>query len=153
MNSAEKTALVEKILMRAAEQIGDVTAPAMAVYYERHPEALAAFEAHGLGKREHLEGMMIENSLHCLMNWVESPGEIEILLSGSVPHHNDTLHVPPQLYTDLIEATADVIADTIPADNADELSVWREVRNDLRDVIDKCHHLLLAEQAKHAAKH
>lgn len=148
MNTAEKTALIEAILIRAAEQIGDITAPAMEKYYRRRPEALAAFEAHGLGRRAHLEGMMIENSVHCLMHWVDSPGEIEILLGGSVLHHNDTLHVPPEWYSDLIEATAEVVTTTIPTEHTDELAVWNEVRNDLRDVIANCHKLLTNYQTK-----
>ena len=110
MNTAEKSALIEEILMRAAEQVGDITAPAMDAYYRRYPEVKAAFEAHGLGKRTQLEGQMIENALHCLMHWFESPGEIEILLIGSVLHHNDTLHVSTDWYGDLIETTAEIIA-------------------------------------------
>ncbi len=142
MSTEEKTALIEAILMRAAEQVGDVTAPAMEVYYRRCPEARASFEEHCLGERAQLEGQMIENSLHCLMHWFESPGEIEILLGGSVLHHNDTLHVPPDWYIDLIEATADVIAATIPAENAAELAAWNEVRSDLRGVINDCRKVL-----------
>lgn len=148
MQNTEKAALVDNILMRAAEHIGDITAPAMAVYYRRHPEAQAAFEAHGLGSRAHLEGMMIENSVYCLMNWVNSPGEIEILLGGSVPHHNDTLQVPPDWYGALIEATAEVIAATIPAENNAELAVWNEVRRDLRGVIDDCRRFTRAPGAQ-----
>ncbi|MFT3931869.1 MAG: hypothetical protein QM709_16395 [Spongiibacteraceae bacterium] len=135
MNTAEKATLVENTLTRAAEQIGDITPAVMEIYYREHPEALAAFEAHGLGKRSHLEGMMIENSLHCLMHWLQSPGEIEILLSGSVPHHRDTLQVTPQLYSDFLETTAEVIAQTIPPANEAEAAVWNDVRQDLRDVI------------------
>jgi len=138
MNTAEKSALIEEILMRAAEQVGDITAPAMDAYYRRYPEVKAAFEAHGLGKRTQLEGQMIENALHCLMHWFESPGEIEILLIGSVLHHNDTLHVSTDWYGDLIETTAEIIAETIPADNTAELAVWNEVRSGLRAVIDGC---------------
>lgn len=138
MNTAGKTILLESTLTRAAEQIGDITPVAMKIYYQRRPEALAAFEAHGLGKRSHLEGMMIENSLHCLMHWLQSPGEIEVLLSGSVPHHRDTLHIPPEWYSDFIETTADVIAQTIPAQNTAELVVWNEVRKELHGLIGEC---------------
>ncbi len=138
MNTAAKTELVDAILTRAAEQIGDITPAAMAAYYQRCPEAQSAFEAHGLGKRSHLEGMMIENSLHCLMHWVDSPGEIEVLLSGSVPHHKDTLHIPPEWYGDLLETTADVIDETIPGENSDEKQVWDQLRKELRDFIDGC---------------
>ncbi len=149
MNNAEKVALVEDILMRAAEQIGDVTPAAMETYYRDHPEVKDAFEKHGLGRRDQLEGMMIENSLHCLMHWFDSPGEIEILLSGSVPHHADTLQVPPEWYADLLEATADVIRATIPPENDNELAVWDEARNDLRTVIEDCRKLLANRQTKH----
>lgn len=135
MNTAEKAALVENILTRAGELIGDVTPAVMEIYYRQHPEALAAFEAHGLGKRSHLDGMMIENSLHCLMHWLQSPGEVEILLSGSVPHHRDTLQVTPQLYSDFLETTAEVIARTIPPKNTTEATVWNEVRGELHDVV------------------
>ncbi len=137
METAEKAALVEETLSRAAEKIGDVTPAVMEIYYRRHPEALAAFEAHALGKRSHLEGQMVENSLHCLMHWVQSPGEIEVLLSGSVPHHRDTLHVPPEWYSAFIEATADVIAQTIPAHHTTEIAVWDDVRDALHKVIHK----------------
>lgn len=148
MSTAEKIALIEDILMRAADQIGDITPAAMAAYYQRNPDAKAAFEANGLGKREQLEGMMIENSLHCLMNWFQSPGEIEILLGGSVLHHHATLNVPTNWYSDLIETTAEVIAQTIPADNVAELSVWNEVRRDLHGVIDDCRKVI-EHQGKH----
>jgi len=147
MNTTEKNALIEEVLMRAAEQIGDVTPAAMEAYYRRHPEAKDAFEVNGLGRREQLEGMMIENSLHCLMHWFESPGEIEILLSGSVLHHNDTLRVPPDWYSDLIETTADVIATTIPAANTAELAAWNEVRSELHGVINNCRKLISKHQA------
>lgn len=138
MNTAEKSELVESTLTRAAELIGDITPVAMEIYYRRHPNALAAFEVHGLGNRSRLEGTMVENSLHCLMHWLQSPGEIEILLGGSVPHHRDTLHIPPDWYGDLIETTAEVIAQTIPAQNTAELAIWNEVRGDLKNVIDNC---------------
>ena len=44
MGSADRLALVEQGLTRAAEQIGDITAPAMALYYARYPEAKAGFQ-------------------------------------------------------------------------------------------------------------
>jgi len=128
--------------MRAAEQIGDVTAPTMDVWYSRYPEARAAFETHSLGDRTQLEGQMIENSVYCLMHWFKSPGEIEILLLNSVPHHHHTLHIPADWYGDLLDATAEVIAATIPADNTTELQIWNELRSDLRGVINDCRKLI-----------
>lgn len=74
---------------------------------------------------------MVESSLYCLMDWFDSPGEVEILLLGSVPHHQDTLSVPPEACEALLTATADVIEQTIPDDNAGERAVWNELRADL----------------------
>src|SRR5690625_6177142 len=105
MTSTERTALVEQTLLRAAERLGDVTAPVLAAYYQRVPESKAAFEHHAGVNRSQLEGEMVENSLYCLMSWFESPGEIEMLLAGSVPHHEETLRVPPHWYEELLEAT------------------------------------------------
>lgn len=135
MTSTERTALVEQTLLRAAERLGDVTAPVLAAYYQRVPESKAAFEHHAGVNRSQLEGEMVENSLYCLMTWFESPGEIEMLLAGSVPHHEETLQVPPHWYEELLEATAEVIAATIPVDQSDELAVWDELRRDLRTLI------------------
>lgn len=135
MDAAEKTALVECTLIRAAEQLGDITESSMANYYRRFPEAKQAFHAHSPLDPGKLEGQMIENSLYCLMYWFESPGEIKILLSNSVPHHSDTLEVPPQWYAELIETTAEVVATTIPPENTLELTVWDELRSDLAKLI------------------
>lgn len=147
MNITKKTALIEEILTRAAEQVGDITPAAMEAYYRRHPEVKAIFDKHSLGHTAQVEGQMIENSIHCLMNWVERPTDIQILLNDSVIHHHDVLEVSPDWYSDLIEATADVIAQTIPAENSTELSVWNEVRADLRGVIDNCRQYLRQRQS------
>ena len=106
----------------------------MAAFYHHYPEAEAVFETLSRGCRAQLEGQMIENSLYCLMRWFEAPGEIEIMLRDSVPHHHKTLQVPADWYLDLIEVAADVIADTIPAQNAVELEVWKNARCDLRTI-------------------
>ena len=79
---------------------------------------------------------MVERTLHCLMNWFESPGEIEILLSGSVLHHNDTLQVRPEWYGGLIDATAAAIAQTIPANQDAEHAAWQKLCRELREVIE-----------------
>jgi hypothetical protein len=135
MRVEEKKALLEASLERAAEQTGDITRPVMERYYLRFPEARVAFETLWPGNRSQLEGEMVERALYCLMYWFESPGEIEILLTGSVLHHNDTLRVPPEWYGGLIDATTDVIVGTIPPQNSAELEVWDELRRELRALV------------------
>jgi hypothetical protein len=136
--TVDKLASIEQTLSRAAECIGDITRPVLDRYYGRCPEGRAAFDAHALINCSWLEGQMVENSLHCLLRWFECPGEIEILLLGSVLHHNDTLDIPPHLYRDLIDATAEVIADTIPSENVVEREVWMTLRSELRELVDSC---------------
>ena len=140
MNTAERVSLLEQSLHRAAEQIGDITGPVMTRYYQRHPEAMAAFDAHAQGNRPALEGDMVERVLYCLMQWLESPGEIEMLLTGSVIHHNDTLQIPPTWFEELVKATADIIVETIPPENSAEIAVWKDLRQDLHKLIEESSH-------------
>lgn len=136
MHTAEKMAVVDETLHRVAEEVGDITGSVMSLYYQRCPEALEAFETHARGHRAQLEGEMVERALYCLMYWFETPGEIEMSLAGSIPHHHDTLSVAPRWYSELIDATADVVVHTIPAENTRELAVWAELRGDLAKVIE-----------------
>jgi hypothetical protein len=122
MQVEQKRRLLEQSLERVVEQIGDITQPTMARYYGRFPAAVEAFERLWPGNRAQLEGEMVERALYCLMYWFESPGEIEIMLGGSVLHHNDTLRVPPEWYAGLVDATIDVIVATIPPGNGPELA-------------------------------
>jgi hypothetical protein len=140
VNTAERVSLLEQSLHRAAEQIGDITGPVMTRYYQRHPEAMAAFDAHALGNRPALEGDMVERVLYCLMQWLESPGEIEMLLTGSVIHHNDTLQIPPTWFEELVKAPADIIVETIPPENSAEIAVWKDLRQDLHKLIEESSH-------------
>jgi len=136
MNTNTKLSLMDEVLMRASEQLGDITPHVMAVYYRSHPEALAHFERLAFGKRAQLEGIMVENSVYCLMKWLEERSEVEILLSGSLIHHEETLKLPPDLYMDFIDATAAVVSATIPKECASQHAVLYEVCGELRSIVD-----------------
>lgn len=135
MDTPTARATLETTLERAAEVLGDVTPAVMALFYQRWPDAMATFEALWPGRREVLEGEMVERTLYCLMTWHEYPGEIEIMFAGSVPHHAETLKVPPAWYGGLLTAAMDVIGETIPANEVEERRVWESLRADLLDVI------------------
>lgn len=130
--------LVDEILTRAADEMGDITEPVMALYYQQHPDAKESFEQHGAGNREQLEGMMVGNALYCLMYCLRSPEEIRILLRDSVPHHDETLKVPPVWYLDLVDVTAELIEGTIPEGNEAEARVWAQVRQSMKALFEEC---------------
>lgn len=132
-----KLALVEKSLERAAEAIGDITAPLMARFYAVYPAAEASFEHHGLGKRALLEAEMVGNVLYCLMTWFERPEEIRIILYDSVPHHQETLKVEAGWYEGMLWAGIDLFEETLPEHAADERAVWEEMRSGLAETIAK----------------
>jgi hypothetical protein len=127
----EKGALIHRGLERAADALGDITAPVYALYYDRCPEALAKFIEHRPHGRERLEGEMVEQALYCLMEWFSSPGEIEIVLITTIPHHIETLGVSCELFAKLITAVHDIVTETIPPDAGDERAVWRELHAEL----------------------
>ena len=129
--------VVEGILERAAENAGDITAPVMALFYQRFPEAREMFAHHGSHRLYSLEGEMVEQALYCLMYWFQSPWEVEMVLMNSVPHHNDTLKVPPAVYQGLLTATSEVIRDTIPEGHDEEKTAWDELCDNLAGVIEQ----------------
>lgn len=129
---AERTAILDSILTRAADRLGDLREPVMQHYYRRFPEALALFEEHGLNNRQKLEGEMIESVLYCIMSWIENPAEVAIVLFSTVPHHGDTLKVPVRCFTGLIDTAIDQIAATIPPEASAEAALLAEIRDSLR---------------------
>lgn len=133
---AARKELLDASLLRAAEQLGDITAPVVELFYSRHPECRRAFETLWPGRQNGLEGEMVERVLYCLMQWFESPGEIEIMLMGSVPHHAMTLKVDPAWYGGFLEAAIDVLTATIPPDCAAERAVWADLRGELLQLIE-----------------
>lgn len=152
MEHAEKLALLDRSLARAADAIGDVTPVVMARYYARYPEAAASFDHHGMGRTAALEGEMVENCLYCMMYCLERPIEIEILLDSSVPHHHFTLEVPLVWYQGLLDTTIDVIAETVPVDAVDEQRLWKEIRDRLGAIFTECRTQLPGAESVAAAR-
>jgi len=130
-----RLALLEQGLARAARIAGDLREPTFARYYARFPGAREEFERLGLGKTDHLEMMMIDNCLYCIMTFVEAPVEVGIVLHGSIPHHAGTLDVSVEHYLGLLDAMLDVLVETVPAGAREELALWREIRAGLHSLI------------------
>ncbi|HPU15403.1 MAG TPA: hypothetical protein PK808_04910, partial [Polymorphobacter sp.] len=91
MTVATKSEILESILLRAADVVGDITAPVMARFYRDHADARACFDRLGNDDAAKLEAEMVETVLYCVMTWIERPSEIEIILNNTVPHHAETL--------------------------------------------------------------
>lgn len=137
MNTEGRNAHISSILERAAEQLGDIAPLVAKRFCERFPEAESKLDTLWPGSRNQLEGQMVETALYCLMHWTESPGEIEVLLWGTVPHHAQTLEVRPEWFSGFLVATAEIIDETIPSDRPDERAVWQKLLADLLKVIEQ----------------
>lgn len=123
--------LVDRILERAADALGDLTPLVMERYYAAMPQAMERFEFHQPVRREKLEGEMIEQALYCLMRWHRERSEIEIILATTVPHHLFALAIPLELFTGMVDAICEVVAGSIPTDNADELQCWHGLHREM----------------------
>lgn len=148
----ENQALLDASLERAAEVLGDITPHVFARYYADFPEARERFDELSLHSSASLEGQMIEQSLYCLMQWFDSPGSIRIVMTGTVPHHLETLEITPRCFIGLMDTICDVIIATIPADCPDELAVWAELREAMHGLFDEgCQYLMKPIACPHAA--
>src|SRR5690606_24306823 len=103
-------------------------------------------EHHGLGDRRKLEALMVENVVYALMNWLGREEQLRIELRDSVPHHEETLKVPPGWYRALVEAVIEVIARTVPADATAERALLTRIGAELAEAIEGS----AARFAKHA---
>lgn len=123
--------LVDHILERAGDALGDITPRIMARYYAAMPKAKERFEFHHPFKREKLEGEMVEQALYCLMRWHSERSEIEIILGTTVPHHLHALDIPVDLFTGMMDAVCETIAETIPADQPTEQRCWQATHREM----------------------
>ena len=135
MGDAEKLERLNASLERCAEKIGDITPVAIATYYRAFPQARARFDTLSPNGRHQLEGQMVMQVLYCAMEWFSSPGEIEVILMTTVPHHIRTLEVAMELFSGLVTAVCDTVAGTIPPEMAEERAVWAELRAVLTGLI------------------
>ncbi len=135
MGTDADKALLHACLERAAETLGDITPHVMARYYAAFPQARDLFEALQPGGRANLEGQMVEQVLYCLMEWFDSPGEIEVVLVSTIPHHLDTLGVGAEQFFALVGTVFDALAETIPPDRADEAVVLAGLRQAIGDLV------------------
>ena len=134
MNQSREREIIDAILARAAEEVGDLTPTVIARYYRQFPAARERFEAHASGDVPYLEGSMVEGVLFYLMNWVQEPAVTEIALSDTASHHLDTLGIDPVLFLGLLDVVHVVIAETIPASSQEERMVWNEVQQKLHTI-------------------
>jgi hypothetical protein len=136
MGDIAKAALITSVLERAAELLGDITPLAVDLCYARHPETRELFRTLDPQSPARLEGAMVEQSLYCLMYWTDSPGEVEIVLMTTLPHHIETVGVSADLFTRFFIAVCDVIADTIPAAETAQREAWEDQRTELLDLMN-----------------
>lgn len=134
--SDPRTALIELGLSRAAEALGDVTAPVMAQFYARHPDARASFTHHSPRNPGSLEAEMVGNTLYYVMGWFENPIEARIAFDSSVPHHRVALGVSPDWYRGFIEAFLDVV-EPAAALQGDERAAWAALREGLVGLVER----------------
>ena len=135
MPADPRLALIEAVLLRASERLGDITPAVIDTYYRRFPDAPAAFETWSLGDRQRLEGDMVQQVLYCLMEWYALPLEIEIILANTVPHHVDTLRLRPEQFLGFIETVVETVGRTIPGEAHDETAAWRDLQGHLMALV------------------
>ena len=131
----DPVSLMEAALTRAAELVGDITAPVIERLYARFPASRAHFAELGSDKICRLEADMVENTLFALMEWLTDGATIAINLGDTVPHHMTVLRIEVAHFAALVEETAGVVINTIPADRPGERAVWQRIRDEILEVV------------------
>ncbi|MDE2563524.1 MAG: hypothetical protein KGL48_14875 [Sphingomonadales bacterium] len=129
--------LVDAGLERAAEALGDITAPVMAEFYRRHPEARASFRHHSPLDPAKLEAEMVGNTLYYVMIWHENRWEAGFAIDQSVPHHRVALDVPPDWFRGMIEALLDVVEPAAAPAPGEEQEAWQDLREGLTGLVER----------------
>lgn len=132
----ERQQIVEAGLERAAEVLGDVTAPVMAEFYRRYSDARASFLHHSPHNPASLAAEMVGNALYYVMTWFESLSEARIAFDSSVPHHRVALGVPPDWYRGFLEAFIDVV-EPVAVASAEDQAVWTDLREGLVGLVER----------------
>jgi hypothetical protein len=131
--TAQKTEQLERILTRAAEQLGDVTEATMEHFYAHFPGARAIFERHGYGDPRYLEEMMVSHSLFCVMEWLPRQSWVDSLLWFSVSNHERSLGVTTEWYSGLVSSVSAVLLSYCEDDS--ERHVVAEIQSGIRSMI------------------
>ena len=132
----KRLAVIEAGLERAATALGDITAPVMAEFYGRFPDARASFAHHMPANPASLEAEMVGNTLYYVMTWFEKPIDARIAFDSSVPHHRVALAVSPDWYRGFIEAFLDVVEPAATASVADR-EAWQTLREGLVGLVER----------------
>ena len=128
---SDKAKLLESIFADVAEQLGDITRPVMARTYELCPEAREAFEVNCLGGISSLEANMVEQTLYCVMDWIENQDNSKITLLHTLPHHTDTLNVPLKSFYSMFEALFGVVENSVLNTDKKKQELWQEIKSEI----------------------
>lgn len=136
ITSGQRARIVEEIFEQVAETLGDITKPVMQRAYEAFPEAKQSFKQHGLGEKlSDLEAVMVEQTLYCVIGWVESPGASKVTLDTTVPHHAETLNVPLPFFWSIFTALFDLVKASIPAADKKKIEVLTALQAEIEDYV------------------
>jgi hypothetical protein len=133
MNNSAKLQVLESVLERAADELGDITPAVLSNFYNAHPGSRELFGHHGGQNMSRMEADMVESALYCLMTWFDRPVEIEIMFTHTIPHH-EMLDIPVDQFAGLLESTIRVLGETLPADDKQGALVWSELEHSLLEL-------------------
>ena len=134
MQSTEKQAVIEAGLDQAFGKLSDITPLVLSAYYDRYPQAKIVFGEHGYGQVAQLEASMVDSALYFIETWFQQPKEIEETIEAAIPQH-ESLNIPVPLILGLLGTLLDIIIGSIPSIESNKLSVWEELRQDLKNQI------------------
>jgi hypothetical protein len=127
-------ALLDRVLIEAAEAAGDITPLVMERLYADLPEARALFADSGYGPREETEIKMASSALYCIMDIVENPVVVRYFLEDEVERHSG-VGVPTALFWGLISATLKVLEAHLEPQFVEGRALLQRLEGDLHAMV------------------
>ena len=131
--ATDELQLLDAIVERAAEQLGDVHPQILAYFFAQHPEAKQVFTHHGGAHQTSMQHAMVDWGLYCLFCWLEHTPEAKNVLTDAARQHKSK-HIDLEITHALMTSIFFIIGQSI----CDESSAERQLWNRLEAEIIQC---------------
>ena len=127
---AAEMQLLETILERAAEELGDVHPQIIRYFFSQCPEAEEVFTQHGGIHRIAMQNAMIDWGMYCLLCWLDNVGEAKNALTDAAHRHKSS-QIDSRFTRTLMESMFTVLGRGVSLEDVAEQRLWHRIESEI----------------------